>query len=104
MKNRCQQMFDMIYLDYRMICKDLNRRMCASADTFALRINQTLEKQTLKKLEIVQDGESGDVHVVCPMCKHDANIIISMPKRSLPYYCPFCGQKLQEDDEDEKYN
>lgn len=102
MKNMYQQMLDMIYKDYRKMYEDLNKRMSSGMNAFFVRINQTLEKQTLKELEIVQDDESGDVHVVCPMCKNDAHIIISMPKRGLPYYCPFCGQKVKEDDENEK--
>lgn len=58
-------------------------------------------KETPKKPVEIQDDIFGDYHLVCPNCEEGGIIIATRTDGKLYPRCPFCGQKLKGDDEDD---
>lgn len=66
-------------------------------------LRELVDKETQKKPIDVEFGQCGDLMLCCPMCKHG---VVPIPTyNGNKYYsrCPFCGQLLKGDDEDERY-
>lgn len=61
-----------------------------------------LEKQTAKPLKEKIDEFWGDRTMVCPTCGCGAVINLAQKEPKLYPHCPWCGQKLKGEDEDEK--
>lgn len=59
------------------------------------------DKETPKKPVVIQDDIFGDYHLVCPNCEEGGIIIATRTDGKLYLRCPFCGQKLKGDDEDD---
>lgn len=58
-----------------------------------------MDKETPKKPIDIEFGPCGDLMLCCPTCKHG---VVPIPTyHGNKYYprCPFCGQKLKEEDE-----
>lgn len=62
----------------------------------------TLEKQTAIPLKEKVDGFWGDRTMVCPTCGCGAVVNLMRKEPELYPYCPWCGQKLKGEDENEK--
>ena len=90
-------------LTYYMVRKDLNQlpsdnEIFDSMDT----LRELVEKETPKKPIDIEFGPCGDLMLCCPNCH---NGVVSSPTyHGNRYYsrCPFCGQLLEWDDEDER--
>lgn len=70
-----------------------------SGDFLALK--ELVDKETPKKPIEIELGPCGDLMLCCPNCRHG---VVPIPTyHGNKYYprCPFCGQKLKEEDEDE---
>lgn len=64
-------------------------------------LQELVDKETPKKPIDIEFGPCGDSMLCCPNCEHG---VVPIPTyHGNRYYprCPFCGQKLKGDDEDE---
>lgn len=89
-------------LTYYMVRKDLNQlpsdnEIFDSMDT----LRELVEKEKPKKPVVIQDDVFGDYHFVCPNCGQGAIVIATRTDGKLYPRCPFCGQKLREEDKDD---
>lgn len=89
-------------LTYYMVRKDLaslpsNNEIYDSMAT----LKELVDKETPKKPIDIEFGPCGDMMLCCPTCKHG---VVPIPTyHGNRYYsrCPFCGQKLMEEDKDD---
>ena len=89
-------------ITYFTICKDLaslpsDNEIFDSMET----LRELVEKEKPKKPVVIQDDIFGDYHLVCPNCGQGAIVIATRTDGKLYPRCPFCGQKLKEEDEQE---
>lgn len=64
-------------------------------------LQELVDKETPKKPIDVEIGPCGDLMLCCPNCEHG---VVPIPTyNGNKYYprCPFCGQKLMEEDKDD---
>ena len=64
-------------------------------------LRELVDKETPKMPVEIQDDIFGDYHLVCPNCGQGAIVIATRTDGKLYPRCPFCGQLLKGDDEDE---
>lgn len=64
-------------------------------------LKKLTSKETPKKPVVIQDDIFGDYHLVCPNCGEGGIIIATRTDGKLYPRCPFCGQKLEGENEDE---
>lgn len=64
-------------------------------------LQELVDKETPKKPVEIQDDIFGDYHLVCPNCSQSAIVIATRTDGKLYPRCPFCGQKLREEDKDD---
>lgn len=87
-------------LTYYMVRKDLallpsDNEIYDSMDT----LRELVDKETPKKPVVIQDDIFGDYHLVCPNCGQGAIVIATRTDGKLYPRCPFCGQKLEGENE-----
>ena len=87
-------------LTYYMVRKDLASLPSDNEiyDSMAT-LRELVNKETPKKPIDIEFGPCGDLMLCCPTCEHG---VVPIPSyRGNKYYprCPFCGQKLKEEDE-----
>lgn len=64
-------------------------------------LKELVDKETPKKPIDIEFGPCGDLMLCCPNCEHG---VVPIPTyHGNRYYprCPFCGQKLMEEDKDD---
>lgn len=64
-------------------------------------LKELVDKETPKKPIDIEFGPCGDLMLLCPTCKHG---VVPIPKyHGNKYYprCPFCGQLLKGEEENE---
>lgn len=64
-------------------------------------LQELVDKETPKKPIDIEFGPCSDLMLCCPTCEHG---VVPIPTHhGNKYYprCPFCGQKLMEEDKDE---
>lgn len=64
-------------------------------------LQELVDKETPKKPIDIEFGPCGDLMLCCPNCEHG---VVPIPTyHGSRYYprCPFCGQKLREEDKDD---
>ena len=64
-------------------------------------LQELVDKETPKKPIDIEFGPCGDMMLCCPTCKHGVVPIPSYHGNRYYPRCPFCGQLLKGDDEDE---
>lgn len=64
-------------------------------------LQELVDKETPKKPVEIQDDIFGDYHLVCPNCEEGGIIIATRTDGKLYPRCPFCGQKLEGEEENE---
>lgn len=64
-------------------------------------LKELVDKETPKMPVEIQDDIFGDYHLVCPNCGQGAIVIATRTDGKLYPRCPFCGQKLMEEDKDD---
>lgn len=65
-------------------------------------LQELVDKETPKKPVEIQDDIFGDYHLVCPNCGQGAIVIATRTDGKLYPRCPFCGQLLKGENEDER--
>ena len=75
---------------------------CYRDEMYIQLIQQLVEKETPKKPIDIEFGPCGDLMLCCPNYHH--GVVPSPTYHGNKYYhrCPFCGQKLEGENEDEK--
>ena len=89
-------------LTYYMVRKDLNQlpsdnEIFDSMDT----LRELVEKEKPKKPIDIEFGPCGDLMLCCPTCKHGVVPIPSYGGNKYYPRCPFCGQLLKGEGENE---
>lgn len=64
-------------------------------------LQELVDKETPKKPIDIEFGPCSDLVLSCPTCKHEVVIIPTYYGRKYYSRCPFCGQLLKGDNEDE---
>lgn len=64
-------------------------------------LKELVNKETPKKPIDVEIGPCGDSMLCCPNCGQGAIVIATRTDGKLYPRCPFCGQLLERDDEDD---
>lgn len=64
-------------------------------------LQELVDKEIPKKPVDIEFGPCGDWALSCPTCKHAVVIIPTYYGRKYYPRCPFCGQLLKGDNEDE---
>lgn len=64
-------------------------------------LQELVDKEIPKKPVDIEFGPCGDLVLSCPTCKHEVVIIPTYYGRKYYPRCPFCGQLLKGDNEDE---
>lgn len=62
-------------------------------------LRELVNKETPKKPIDIEFGPCGDLMLCCPTCEHGVVPIPSYCGNKYYPRCPFCGQKLKEEDE-----
>lgn len=64
-------------------------------------LSKLVDKETPKKPIDIEFGPCSDLVLSCPTCKHEVVTIPTYYGRKYYSRCPFCGQLLKGDNEDE---
>lgn len=64
-------------------------------------LQELVDKETPKKPIDVEISPCGDSMLSCPNCGQGAIVIATRTDGKLYPRCPFCGQRLMEEDKDE---
>lgn len=64
-------------------------------------LKDLVDKETPKKPVVIQDDIFGDYHLVCPNCREGGIIIATRTDGKLYPRCPFCGQLLKGEEEND---
>lgn len=89
-------------IDYFWKAYDENKIYGIASRGYLEMLQELVNKETPKKPIDVEFGTCGDLMLCCPTCKHG---VVPIPTyHGNKYYprCPFCGQKLEGDNEDER--
>lgn len=89
-------------IDYFWKVYDENKIYGIASRGYLEMLQELVNKETPKKPIDVEFGTCGDLMLCCPTCKHG---VVPIPTyHGNKYYprCPFCGQKLEGDNEDER--
>ena len=88
-------------IDYFWKAYDENKIYGIASRGYLEMLQELVNKETPKKPIDVEFGTCGDLMLCCPTCKH--GVVPSPTYHGNKYYlrCPFCGQKLEGENEDE---
>ena len=99
--NKYQKVLQVLEKEHQIACEAADIEETARAKVYFQLLGNLTDKETPKKPIDVEIGPWGDLMLCCPTCN---NGVVPIPTYSgNKYYprCPFCGQKLKGDDEDE---
>ena len=85
-------------IDYFWKAYDENKIYGIASRGYLEMLQELVNKETPKKPIDVEFGTCGDLMLCCPTCKHG---VVPIPTyHGNKYYprCPFCGQKLKEEE------
>lgn len=88
-------------IDYFWKAYDENKIYGIASRGYLEMLQELVNKETPKKPIDVEFGTCGDLMLCCPTCKHG---VVPIPTyHGNKYYprCPFCGQKLEGENEDD---
>lgn len=88
-------------IDYFWKAYDENKIYGIASRGYLEMLQELVNKETPKKPIDIEFGPCGDLMLCCPTCKHG---VVPIPTyHGNKYYprCPFCGQLLKGDGEDE---
>lgn len=94
--NKYQEAMNYLWKSY-----DENKIYGIASRGYLAMLQELVEKETPKKPVVIQDDIFGDYHLVCPNCGEGGIIIATRTDGKLYPRCPFCGQKLMEEDKDD---
>lgn len=97
--NKYQKLLQVLEKEHQVTCEAAGIEETARAKVYFQLLGNLTDKETPKKPIDIEFGPCGDLMLCCPTCKHG---VVPIPSyRGNKYYlrCPFCGQKLKEEDE-----
>lgn len=89
-------------IDYFWKAYDENKIYGIASRGYLEMLQELVNKETPKKPIDVEFGTCGDLMLCCPTCKHGVVPIPTYHRNKYYPRCPFCGQKLEGENEDEK--
>lgn len=99
--NEYQKMLQVLEKDYQFACGKAMIEETARAKVYFEFLADLADKETPKKPIDIEFGPCGDLMLCCPNCEHG---VVPIPTyHGNKYYprCPFCGQKLEGEEENE---
>lgn len=97
--NKYQKLLQVLEKEHQFACGKAMIEETARAKVYFQLLGNLADKETPKKPIDIEFGPCGDLMLCCPTCEHG---VVPIPSyRGNKYYprCPFCGQKLKEEDE-----
>ena len=97
--NGYQKALQVLEKEHQVTCEAAGIEETARAKAYFQLLGNFMDKETPKKPIEIEFGPCGDLMLCCPTCEHG---VVPIPShRGNKYYprCPFCGQKLKEEDE-----
>ena len=95
--NKYQEAINYLWKSY-----DENKIYGIASRGYLEMLQELVDKETPKKPVEIQDDIFGDYHLVCPNCGQGAIVIATRIDGKLYPRCPFCGQLLKGENEDER--
>ena len=89
-------------IDYFWKAYDENKIYGIASRGYLEMLQELVNKETPKKPIDVEFGTCGDLMLCCPTCKHGVVPIPTYHGNKYYHRCPFCGQKLEGENEDER--
>lgn len=99
--NEYQKVLQVLEEEYQVTCEVADIEETDRAKLYFRLLMDLADKETPKKPVVIQDDIFGDYHLVCPNCEEGGIIIATRTDGKLYPRCPFCGQKLEGENEDE---
>lgn len=99
--NEYQKVLQVLEKEYQVTCDVAGIEETDRAKLYFRLLADLADKETPKKPVVIQDDIFGDYHLVCPNCEEGGIIIVTRTDGKLYPRCPFCGQKLEGENEDE---
>ena len=99
--NKYQELLQVLEKEHQITCKAADIEETDRAKAYFQLLREFMDRETPKKPIDIEFGPFGDMMLSCPTCKHG---VVPIPTyHGNKYYprCPFCGQKLEEKNEDE---
>ena len=99
--NEYQKVLQVLEKEYQVTCDVAGIEETDRAKLYFRLLENLTDKETPKKPIDVEIGPCGDLMLCCPNCEHG---VVPIPTyHGNRYYprCPFCGQKLMEEDKDD---
>lgn len=97
--NGYQKALQVLEKEHQVTCEAAGIKETARAKAYFQLLGNFMDRETPKKPIDIEFGPCGDLMLCCPTCEHG---VVPIPSyRGNKYYprCPFCGQKLKEEDE-----
>ena len=85
-------------IDYFWKAYDENKIYGIASRGYLEMLQELVNKETPKKPIDVEFGTCGDLMLCCPTCKHEVVPIPTYHGNKYYHRCPFCGQKLKEEE------
>ena len=85
-------------IDYFWKAYDENKIYGIASRGYLEMLQELVNKETPKKPIDVEFGPCGDLMLCCPTCKHGVVPIPTYHGNKYYHRCPFCGQKLKEEE------
>jgi hypothetical protein len=99
--NKYQELLQVLEKEYQVMCDVAGIEETDRAKLYFRLLGNLTDKETPKKPIDIEFGPCGDLMLCCPTCKHG---VVPIPTyHGNKYYprCPFCGQRLLEEDKDD---
>lgn len=100
--NKYQELLQVLEKEHQITCEAADIEETDLAKAYFQLLGNLADKETPKKPVVIQDDIFGDYHLVCPNCGQGAIVIATRTDGKLYPRCPFCGQKLEGENEDER--
>lgn len=99
--NKFQELLQVLEKENQFACGKAMIEETARAKVYFELLWNLIDKETPKKPVVIQDDIFGDYHLVCPNCGQGAIVIATRNDGKLYPRCPFCGQRLEGEKEDD---
>lgn len=99
--NKYEEVLEVLEKEHQITCEVADIEETARAKVYFQLLRNLTDKETPKKPIDIEFGPCGDLMLCCPTCKHG---VVPIPTyHGNKYYprCPFCGQSLKGDNEND---
>lgn len=99
--NKYQELLQVLEKEHQITCKAADIEETDRAKAYFQLLREFMDRETPKKPIDIEFGPFGDMMLSCPTCKHG---VVPIPtNHGNKYYprCPFCGQLLKGEEDNE---